>query len=49
MEQLESLLNSGGLSDPFQLVPLLRDLTTDEHVFDDSEPCRAFAEAEYEK
>jgi hypothetical protein len=32
MEQLESLLNSGGLSDPAQLVPLLHDLTTDEHV-----------------
>jgi hypothetical protein len=32
MEVLESLLNNGGLSDPFQLLPLLRDLTTDEHV-----------------
>lgn len=32
MEQLESMLNSGGLSDPYQLVPMLRDLTTDEHV-----------------
>ena len=32
MEQLESLLNSSGLSDPLQLVPLLRDLTTDEHI-----------------
>jgi hypothetical protein len=32
MEQLESLLTSGGLSDPLQLVPLLHDLTTDEHI-----------------
>jgi len=32
MEQLESLLTHGGLSDPYQLVPMLRDLTTDEHV-----------------
>ena len=32
MELLESLLTRGGLSDPYQLVPLLRDLTTDEHV-----------------
>jgi hypothetical protein len=32
MDQLESMLNSGGLSDPYQLMPLLRDLTTDEHV-----------------
>lgn len=32
MELLESLLNSGGLSDPGQLVPLLHDLTTDEHI-----------------
>ena len=32
MEQLESQLTRGELSDPYQLVPLLRDLTTDEHV-----------------
>ena len=32
MEELESLLNNGGLSDPFQLVALLRDVSTDEHV-----------------
>ena len=32
MESLESLLNNGGLSDPYQMVPLLRDLTTDEHL-----------------
>lgn len=32
MEELDSLLTRGGLSDPYQLVPLLRDLTTDEHV-----------------
>jgi hypothetical protein len=32
MEQLESLLTSGDLSDPLQLVPLLHELTTDEHI-----------------
>lgn len=32
MEQLDSLLSRSGLSDPYQLVPLLRDFITDEHV-----------------
>jgi len=32
MEVLESMLKRGGLSDPHQLVPLLQDLSTDEHV-----------------
>jgi len=32
MDELESMLGRGGLSDPYQLVPLLRDFTTDEHV-----------------
>jgi hypothetical protein len=32
MEQLESMLTRNGLSDPYQLVPLLRDLTTDERL-----------------
>ena len=32
MELLESLLNRNELSDPHQLVPLLRDITTDEHL-----------------
>jgi hypothetical protein len=32
MEQLESLLNRNELSDPYQLIPLLRELTTDERV-----------------
>jgi hypothetical protein len=32
MEALESLLNRDGISDPKQLVPLLTDLSTDEHV-----------------
>jgi hypothetical protein len=32
MEQLESLLNRNELSDPYQLVPLLRELTTDERL-----------------
>ncbi len=32
MEQLELLLKRNGLSDPHQLVPLLKDLSTDEHV-----------------
>jgi hypothetical protein len=32
MERLELLLKRNGLSDPQQLVPLLKDLSTDEHV-----------------
>jgi hypothetical protein len=32
MEALESLLNRDGISDPQQLLPLLKDLSTDEHV-----------------
>ncbi|HZE69752.1 MAG TPA: hypothetical protein VE135_09535 [Pyrinomonadaceae bacterium] len=32
MEQLESLLKRGGLSDAQQLVPLLNEISTDEHV-----------------
>lgn len=32
MEALESLLNRNGISDPPQLLPLLKDLSTDEHV-----------------
>jgi hypothetical protein len=32
MNQLESLLNRGELSDPYQLVPLLNDLKTDERI-----------------
>jgi hypothetical protein len=32
MEYFESLLTRSGLSDPTQLVPLLRDLTNDEHL-----------------
>ena len=32
MEQLELLLKRNGLSDPHQLVPLLRDITTDERL-----------------
>ncbi len=32
MEQLESLLKREGLSDPHQLVPLLHEITTDEHL-----------------
>lgn len=32
MELLESLLKRNGISDPQQLVPLLTDLSTDEHV-----------------
>jgi hypothetical protein len=32
MEAMESLLNRNGLSDPTQLLPLLTDLSTDEHV-----------------
>ena len=32
LNQLESLYNRNGLSDAQQLVPLLKDLTTDEHI-----------------
>ncbi len=32
LEQFESLLTHNGLSDAYQLVPLLRELSTDEHV-----------------
>jgi hypothetical protein len=32
MEVLESMLTRNGLSDPKQLLPLLRDISTDEHV-----------------
>ena len=32
MEGLESLLDRNGISDPQQLLPLLKDLSTDEHV-----------------
>lgn len=32
MNQMETLLIRGGLSDPYQLVPLLKDLRTDEHI-----------------
>jgi hypothetical protein len=32
MEALETLLNRNGISDPQQLLPLLNDLSTDEHV-----------------
>jgi hypothetical protein len=32
MNEMESLLNSNGLSDPYQLVPLLTELKTDEHI-----------------
>jgi hypothetical protein len=32
LKQLESLYNRKGLSDPQQLVPLLRELRTDEHI-----------------
>lgn len=32
MEALESLINRNGISDPQQLLPLLKDLSTDEHV-----------------
>jgi hypothetical protein len=32
MEVMESLINRDGLSDPQQLLPLLTDLSTDEHV-----------------
>lgn len=32
LESFEALLNRGDLSDPYQLVPLLREITTDEHL-----------------
>jgi hypothetical protein len=32
MEVMESLLNRNGFSDPQQLLPLLKDLSTDEHI-----------------
>ena len=32
MNEMESLLDSNGLSDPYQLVPLLTELKTDEHI-----------------
>ena len=32
MTQMETLLNRDGLSDPYQLVPLLNELKTDEHI-----------------
>jgi uncharacterized protein (UPF0147 family) len=32
MEQIESMLRRNGLSDPQQLVPLLNDISTDEHL-----------------
>ena len=32
LDYFESLLTRSGLSDPYQLVPLLRDITTDEHL-----------------
>lgn len=32
MDQLESMLKRNALSDPQQLVPLLKDITTDEHL-----------------
>jgi hypothetical protein len=32
METMESLLKRNGLSDPKQLLPLLRDMSTDEHI-----------------
>jgi len=32
MEVMESLLKRNGLSDPIQLLPLLRDMSTDEHI-----------------
>ncbi len=32
MEVMESMLKRNGFSDPFQLVPLLKDLSTDEHI-----------------
>jgi len=32
MEVMESLIKRNGLSDPKQLIPLLRDMSTDEHI-----------------
>jgi hypothetical protein len=32
LNEMESLLTSNGLSDPYQLVPLLTELKTDEHI-----------------
>ena len=32
MEQIESMLNRKSLSDPQQLVPLLQDISNDEHL-----------------
>jgi hypothetical protein len=32
MEVMESLIKRNGLSDPKQLLPLLRDMSTDEHI-----------------
>ncbi|MEP6743708.1 MAG: hypothetical protein ABJB61_14515 [bacterium] len=32
MDQLENMLDRNALSDPHQLVPLLKDMTTDEHL-----------------
>jgi hypothetical protein len=32
MEQMEALLKRNGLSDPKQLLPLLKDLSTDDHI-----------------
>lgn len=32
MEQLETLLKRNGLSDPKQLLPLLKDISTDDHI-----------------
>jgi hypothetical protein len=32
LNEMEMLLNSNGLSDPYQLVPLLTELKTDEHI-----------------
>src|SRR5215467_3553486 len=32
MEVMESMIKRNGLSDPNQLVPLLRDMSTDEHI-----------------
>ncbi len=32
MDQLETMLKRNALSDPQQLVPLLKDISTDEHL-----------------
>jgi hypothetical protein len=32
LNEMETLLVRGGLSDPFQLVSLLKELKTDEHI-----------------